>query len=218
MKPAVLFDMDMTLFATKQCVRKAAYNYFHSHGFDITAIDFQTFIGIRESCILKYCCNIAGIEYDDHVKVAVMDEYVRLAPDMVKVYSGVEELLMTLYKEGWDIALCTSAELRKVYANFAMTNINASIFGAVVTSENVLRAKPSPEIFLTAAKKLLRPPSQCIVVEDSINGIKAARNAGMKSIVIEGNSFAKARLEEAGADIIVSSISEVYNILKTMDT
>lgn len=217
MKPAIIFDMDMTLFLTKKCIGLAARNYFLSHGFDISSINFCIFSGIRESSILKYCCKKAGITYDEHVNIAVMDEYVRLAPELVYVYEGVEELLNKLSDEGYDLALSTSSEIRKVYANFNAARLDISIFDAVITSEDVLRAKPCPDLFLLAAQELNRLPDECIVIEDSINGIKAAHNAGMECIVIAGNSFSKERLIEAKADFIVGNIFDAYYIINGMD-
>lgn len=72
----------------------------------------------------------------------------------------------------------------------------------------VTRCKPDPEIFLTAASRLGLEPSECLVFEDAISGVKAAKAAGMKVIALT-TTHSRQQLKEAGAEIVVEDFSPI---------
>jgi HAD superfamily hydrolase (TIGR01509 family) len=81
-------------------------------------------------------------------------------------------------------------------------------FDRIITGDDVEKGKPDPEPYLKAAKELGVHPEECVVVEDSINGVKSAKAAGMKCIGIT-NSFPREELERAGADYVIDVIVEL---------
>src|SRR4030065_2530807 len=87
-------------------------------------------------------------------------------------------------------------------------------FQTVVTADEVFHPKPDPEIFLLCAAKLGSRPKNCTVVEDSIFGVQAAKNAGMRCIAVPSGAYTKKELEETKPDLIVNSIKEKEQILK----
>ena len=89
-------------------------------------------------------------------------------------------------------------------------------FEASVCANDVTHCKPSPEIFLTAATRLGLQPEECIVFEDAVSGVEAAKAAGMKVVTIT-TTLPRERLEEAGADLIIDSFDEVnYEVLSNL--
>lgn len=89
-------------------------------------------------------------------------------------------------------------------------------FEARVCANDVTHCKPSPEIFLTAAERLGLQPEECIVFEDALSGVEAAKAAGMKVVTLT-TTLPRERLVEAGADLIIDSFSEVnYEILSEL--
>lgn len=89
-------------------------------------------------------------------------------------------------------------------------------FEASVCANDVTHCKPSPEIFLTAAKRLGLQPEECIVFEDAVSGVEAAKAAGMKVVTLT-TTLPRERLEEAGADLVIDSFGEVdYNRLQSL--
>ena len=83
-------------------------------------------------------------------------------------------------------------------------------FGAVVTGDDVRRGKPDPEVFLTAAAKLGVASSQCVVFEDAVAGVEAAKAGGMRCVAVTFVGHHPAdKLSAAGADLIVASLDEV---------
>ena len=77
---------------------------------------------------------------------------------------------------------------------------------AVVTGEDVGPKKPAPDIFLSAAAKLGLAPTQCVVAEDAVNGVQAAKAAGMRCVAV-AQTFPAAQLQ--GADVVRQTIAEV---------
>jgi len=83
---------------------------------------------------------------------------------------------------------------------------NETLFDSITTGEEVIRAKPDPAIFIKAAEKLNLEPDMCLVFEDSLSGVKAAREAEMKVVAID-ETGENAELDEA--NLVVGSFSEV---------
>lgn len=79
-------------------------------------------------------------------------------------------------------------------------------FQAVVTGADLRKGKPDPEAFLLAAERLGVPPARCIVVEDAVVGVEAARAAGMRCVAVVGTS---SREELRQADLVVDSLEEL---------
>ena len=96
---------------------------------------------------------------------------------------GLRELLAWIRANGLKTAIATSSERRFVDFYMAHTDLKHS-FDAIVTGDRVARSKPEPDIFLKAAEELGADPADCVVLEDSHNGIRAAHAAGMRPVMI----------------------------------
>ena len=97
----------------------------------------------------------------------------------------------------------------------------AALFeGRVFSASNVARGKPHPDIFLYAAEELGVRPAECIVIEDSVGGIAAARAAGATAIGFTAASHIQpahdARLRDAGADHVVASFAELDRVVRSL--
>jgi len=90
----------------------------------------------------------------------------------------------------------------------------SSYFDLVVTADDVERPKPDPEVFLKCARELKCQPEKCVVVEDSVFGVIAARKAKMKCVAVPSGSYSKEELEEEEPDLVVNSIKEKHVILE----
>lgn len=124
----------------------------------------------------------------------------------VRVFPGVRRLVEAL-REAWvPFAVASSGSGNKVAFNLERAGL-ADLFEHRVSAELVHRGKPDPEIFLKAAEMLGIEPSRCVVIEDSINGLKAARAAGMTAVGV-ATTFAADRLEPY-ADHVVGSLADV---------
>ncbi len=122
----------------------------------------------------------------------------------VDLFPGVLMVLNTLKRLGYMIALGTMS-VREHTEYALMGKLDGFEFDALVTAEDVARPKPDPEIFLKCADILDLSPKQCVVVEDSINGIHAAKKGGMFAVAVTSTTSAEKLTE---ADRIISRISE----------
>lgn len=99
----------------------------------------------------------------------------------VKLFDGVHDVLNKIIKLGIPLALASSSSREVVNAVLKKFELD-DVFTVVVTGSDIQNSKPHPEIFLKASNMLNVLPSNCVVVEDSPNGIKAAKLAGMDCI------------------------------------
>jgi HAD superfamily hydrolase (TIGR01509 family) len=113
------------------------------------------------------------------------------------------------------MAVASSADRVKINANLRVAGIAQSDFKAVISGEDVINKKPSPEIYEKAAGAIGVHPGNCIVIEDALNGIQAAKAAGMRCVAVT-TSFTKEMLEKEKPDYICSSIGEVYGIISKL--
>ncbi len=125
----------------------------------------------------------------------------------IPLVRGVEGFLRALKSAGIGMAVGTSAPLINI--TFAVENIGFSdIFDAVASSEDVSRSKPAPDVFLAAARKLGAQPCDCVVFEDSLHGIEAARAAGMKKVAV-ATTFPHSFWAAQDVDMVVDSFDSL---------
>jgi HAD superfamily hydrolase (TIGR01509 family) len=124
--------------------------------------------------------------------------------------AGVPEVLRGVRGAGYRLALASSAEVRLIDANLAALAIRP-LFEAVVSGTQVARGKPAPDVFLAAAERLGVPAAACLVVEDSRNGLLAAKAAGMRCAVVP---CAQTLHQEFGeADHRIAALPELLPLL-----
>ena len=102
--------------------------------------------------------------------------------------------------------MASSADEVKIAANLRQIGLPPNTWDAVVTGDDVAAKKPAPDIFLSAAVKLGLAPIQCAVVEDAVNGVQAARAAGMRCVAV-AQTFPAAHLQSA--DLVREKIEAV---------
>ena len=112
---------------------------------------------------------------------------------------GALEWVKLLHRQGWGQAIASAAPHANVETILDVLHAS-ECFEAIVSAEDVHRGKPDPEVFLIAATKLGVAPEHCIVVEDALHGVEAARAAGIKSIGVSRNG------KHLPADIVVPSL------------
>ena len=177
---AVLFDMDGVIFDTEREYLKEWEAIFKKYGYKMKKEIYISVMGRGRKKVKEIFKEKFGedlpidkmyIEKDKMLKKAVENNKVPLK-------EGALELLEFLKENGYKIALATSAKRERVKIQVSHAKIE-NIFDAIVCSEDITNSKPDPEIFLKAAEKVCVNPENCIVIEDSEAGIKAAFNAKM---------------------------------------
>jgi HAD superfamily hydrolase (TIGR01509 family) len=124
----------------------------------------------------------------------------------VGLVPGAKEFLVASHAAGRNHGLATSASRSTQQLAFETFGF-APYFEAIVTGDDIHRGKPDPEPYLLAAAKLGLPAADCLVIEDSINGVRSGKAAGCIVIGIT-TTFSRQLLIQAGADFVVDSFSE----------
>ena len=141
--------------------------------------------------------------------IGLRDErLIRMLREQEPLFDGVTDLIQRLAKR-YPLGLASGSIHRVIDEVLAMQNLR-SYFKDITSSEDVSAPKPSPEIFLLSAKRLGVPPEKCCVIEDTVNGIKAALAAGMTAVAIT-NTFDASSLFDAGADNVYINYSAIHS-------
>ncbi len=123
----------------------------------------------------------------------------------LKLVNGLSELLESLSNEG--VSMCVGSSAPDENIDFVLDGLNIRrYFKAVINSSQITQGKPNPEVFLKAAAAMNMPPEQCVVVEDAILGVEAARNAGMAVIGV-ATIMSPEQLQQA--DMVIKDFTEV---------
>jgi HAD superfamily hydrolase (TIGR01509 family) len=193
----VLFDMDGVLADSEQFICKAAIMMFEELGVTVEPDDFKPFVGTGENSYIGGVAGKYGVAVDiGKVKARTYEIYQKIIKGNLKPLPGAAEMVSKCRNLGLKLALATSADRIKMEANLNEIGIPASSFDATITGLDVINKKPYPDIYIKAAEKLGLNTAECLVVEDAISGITAARRAGCRCLAVS-TSFAPEMLTEA---------------------
>lgn len=207
---AVIFDMDGVIIDSEPLHYKVFKEYLHSKwGMSITDEEYSTFIGatnyhmyavLKEKYQLAEEVTALVEEYEEKCSAYLTESKTE------KPILGVDVLVKNLYQNNIRLALASSSPKKNIKLVLEMFGL-APYFEVVVSGQEVVNSKPSPDIFLRAAKLLNLLPEECLVFEDSKNGVAAAKEAGMKCIAFYNPNSGKQDLSRA--DHIIESFAEV---------
>jgi len=209
---SVLFDMDGVLVDSEPVINAAAMAGLAEFGVHSMPEDFIPFIGTGEDRYIGGVAAKYGVPFRKEMKERVYRIYLDIVDEQIKTFDGVHELLATLKAKNIRFALASSADRIKIDANLRAAGIDQALFGAILSGEDVTNKKPSPDIYLLAAQKLGVPVTDCIVVEDALNGIQAAKAAGMRCVAVS-TSFSADQLAKEHPDFICRDLFETARIL-----
>jgi len=205
---AFIFDMDGVIIDSEPLHFEVDMETMRYLGTEITKEELERFVGmtnpemwavLREERSLPQTVEEI-IEYQLAAKIKALRER-SYAP-----IDGIAELLDGLKRRGIPVGIASSSPrsfIEEVVAKFGI----APHFACVVSGEEVDRGKPAPDVYLEAARQLGADPRQCVVLEDSRNGIAAAKAAGMTCIGYVNENSGNQDL--SAADRVVRSISEI---------
>jgi HAD superfamily hydrolase (TIGR01509 family) len=205
-KKTILWDMDGVISDSYSFHFAAWQEVFTKRGIKFTKEDFTKLFGTRNDFIIG---TIMGREFPERdVKIMVQEKeenFRRKAIGSIKPFPGAVKLLNILKKGNFKLGLVSSAPKENI--DLVLNELNlAGIFNCIVFGQEVSESKPGPQIYLLAARKLEVTPNDCVVIEDSPLGVKAAKTAGMKCLAIT-NTHPRQKLEDA--DRVVDSLENV---------
>jgi beta-phosphoglucomutase len=211
---AVIFDWDGTLADTKDIVVASFQIVLNQIGCYVTDEFIERLIGIGSRNTFKEALKAESVPFDERK----IDELVRRKIDVavglahkIKLFDGALEFLESLSGQV-KIALASMNDRRIVEKMLEVTSLKR-YFEVVITAEDVDKPKPDPEIFLQCTSELAIKPECCVVLEDSVFGVRAAKAARMRCIAVPTGAYSRQELDKAGADIVVGSLTEKERIL-----
>jgi len=203
----VVFDMDGVLVDSEPFIAEAAIRMFAEKGATVRPEEFRPFVGTGEDRFLGGVAEARGIPFDaPRDKARTYALYLDLIPGRLHPLPGVHAFVAECRRRGLKLAVASSADAIKVEGNLRELGLPASTFDAVVDGNQVARKKPAPDIFLEAIRRLGLDPAACLVIEDAVAGVAAAKAAGARCLGLT-TTFTPAQL--AAADWIAPDLANV---------
>lgn len=203
----VIFDMDGVLVLSESFIAEAAIAMFAEKGHHVRAEEFRPFIGTGEDRFIGGVAESRGIRLDPvRDKARTYEIYLELIRGRLRPLPGVREFVQTCRAKRLALAVASGSDAVKVESNLREVGLPPVLFDAIVDGTQIVRKKPAPDIFLEAGRRLSLPPSACLVIEDAVTGVAAAKAAGARCLALT-TSFEAGQL--AMADWIAPDLSRV---------
>jgi beta-phosphoglucomutase len=181
---AIIFDMDGVISDTVNLHLKMQTQIAKKYKLKVKSL--EDYSGVKLQEIIKLLAKESKVNLSEKEINAIADDYwntlVKKA-STVKPMPGIKELIVKLKDNGFRLAIASSSNKQFVHSVLNHFRIR-SFFEVIITGDQAKKGKPAPDIFLLASKRLNAYPEECIVIEDSLAGMKGAKKAKMKCIGI----------------------------------
>jgi len=205
MKGAI-FDLDGVIVDTAKYHFLAWRSLAEELGFEFTEADNEQLKGVSRTESLRILLRIGGVDISEEEQFVLADRknvrYVEYISELdeSELLLGVREYLISLRNRGVKIALGSASK----NATFILDKLNiTNLFDAIVDGNKTTRAKPDPEVFLIACDELQLQPKDCVVFEDAVAGVEAAKSAGIQVVGIGQSSILNQ------ADIVIDGLHKL---------
>ena len=180
---AVIFDMDGVLVDSQPYHFKADIDTMAEYGVIKDQKFYEAFAGTLTSDRMRILKDLFKLDIPVEEMVKKREDMILeiMAREDIKPVSGIPEFLKSIKNRGLKTAVASSSGYDLIGLILSRLGIS-EYFDSITSGNDVKRGKPSPDIFLLAAEKIGAEPSKCLVVEDSENGVRAAKAAGMKAL------------------------------------
>ncbi|WP_343694215.1 HAD family hydrolase [Flavobacterium sp.] len=206
----VIFDMDGVIVDTEPVHRYAYYKQFSELEIEVPEEMYTSFTGLSTRNTfqtLKSHFPVIEHEVEDLIqrKRNIFNDAFDTKEDLY-LLDGVEDLIKDLHANGFQIILASSASKVTIERVFTRFNLH-QYFSHIVSGEDFPQSKPNPAIFIHAASLSIAPKEECIIIEDSTNGVKAAKGAGIFCVGYNSEHSNMQDLSEA--DIVINHFNEL---------
>lgn len=211
---AIIFDMDGVLLDSEPLHFDATRALLAGYGVSYTPARDENFFGCTDRDVftaLKARYRLAPTERE--LAAAWIDRVVALLPGRAVPLAGVPGVLVWLRERGFRLALASSSAPSVIDTTLAALGVSHA-FEVRVSGHEVENGKPAPDIFVEAAARLGLDAGDCLVVEDSMNGLRAALAAGMRCVVVPCSSTA--HQDFAGAAGRIASLEDLPGWIRSL--
>ena len=205
----MIFDLDGVLVDSEIWWDEVRAAFATAHGRGWTAEDQAAVMGANSRAWAHTMRVRLDLDLDEgEIETAIVDAVVaRYAREGAPEIPGATDAVRRI-AAGRPVAVASSAHRAVIDAALAATGLD-DVFEVVVSSDEVAHGKPAPDVYLEAARRLAIEPGACLVVEDSYNGVRAGRAAGMTVVLIPNASVPPARGTHELADIVLERLADL---------
>lgn len=209
MLKAVLFDMDGVIVDTEPLHCKAYHSMFKTVGIDVSKELYESFTGQSTLEICRQLCVQFQLSEAPETLVKLKREafkHIFKFDDSLAMIEGVHDLVKEYHSNGLTLVLASSASMNTINFVFERFNLN-QYFVAKLSGADLKASKPHPEIFINAAKSSGFKKEECMVIEDSTNGVIAAKAAGIYCVGFKSPNSKNQEYDKA--DLVISSFEDI---------
>ena len=209
MLKAVIFDMDGVIVNSEPLHHLAYKNMFKEFKLEVSNSLYESFTGQSTLSICKQLCKIFNLNDDPNLLVQSKRKHFKVIfnnDTSFQMIDGALELIQDYFDNQITLVLASSASMTNIDRIFQKFNLN-KYFKSKISGADLKESKPNPEIFVKAAKLTGHSKEECIVIEDSTNGIVAAKSAGIYCVGY--NSFNSKNQNYDNANIIITDLNEI---------
>lgn len=209
MPAAVVFDLDGVIVDSEIWWDEARHAFAAEHGQPWTVDDRAAVMGANSRQWSRTMRERLGVDLPaSAIERTIVDAVLaRYAREGAPLIHGAVEAVREIARRHRS-AVASSAHIEVIRAALAATGLRDA-FATVVSSDEVEHGKPEPDVYLEAARRLGVPPRGCVVVEDSYNGVRSAKAAGMRVVLVPNRTIPPAPGTAELADVIVGSLADL---------
>lgn len=205
---AVVFDLDGVIVDSEQVWDDVRERYTHESGGTYTATATRDMMGMSSPEWSRYMAEALGVPgTPEEINAAVVERMLERYGEQPPLLPGAVDAVR-LIAARWPVAIASSSNPELIERVVTRAGLEQSI-RIVVSSQQVARGKPAPDVYLEAARRLDVEPARCAAVEDSENGIRSAKAAGMRVLAIPNRHFPPPADVVALADVVLASVAEL---------
>jgi beta-phosphoglucomutase len=209
MLKAVIFDMDGVIVNSEPLHRKAYFDMFEEFNLNVSNRLYESFTGKSTSAICKELCKIFDLSISHEKLMLSKRKHFKTIFDNdpeFQMIDGALSLIKDYFYNNLTLILASSASMTNINRIFKKFDLD-KFFKAKISGADLKESKPNPEIFIKAAKLSGFNKSECIVIEDSTNGVIASKSAGIYCIGFNSPNSKNQNYDKA--DLVVSNFNEI---------
>ena len=207
---AIIFDMDGVIVDSEPLHLQTEQMIFKQHGIEAPWSEWNKFTGLPDPVIFQYIVdNFSDGTYSvDELLNAKYNIFLTLLYEKLQPIPGALDFIHWARKHYEKLALTTSSNKEIQQTVFKIFGLY-SLFDVIITGDIIQHSKPHPEPYLKTVEALKLSAQMCMVLEDSLNGVKSAKEAGCYVVGIT-TTFSEEELLSAGADFVIEKFSSLY--------